>query len=153
MQASEDLLLFRAVDAGGRRAMALRLLLGDPAGSPGWRLDREPDLWELHDATLGAEDQPAAVASTRPLGEGRRVRLTGLAVSDSDRAQTTAQRMVEELVHALRARGAHALVAVVPAGAVDAKEVLERAGLRRVDGRSTDGDGDDADGVWFDVEL
>ena len=135
--------------------MALRLLLDDAAGSPGWRLDREPDLWELHDATLGAEDQPAAVASTRPLEDGRRVRLTGLAVSvsDSDHAHTTAQRMVEELVHGLRARGALALVAAVPADAVDAMAVLERAGLRLVDGGSPNGDGDDADLVWFDVEL
>ena len=153
MQASEDLLLFRAVDGGHRRAMALRLLLDDPAGSPGWRFGGEPDLWELHDATLGVEDQPAAVASTRPLEDGRRIRLTGLAVSLADGVQSTAQRMVEELVHALRARGAHALVAAVPGDAVDAMEVLERAGLRRIDGAPPAVDGNGADLVWFDVEL
>jgi hypothetical protein len=127
--------------------MVLRLL------DDGWRLGGEPDLWELHDATLGVDDQPAAVASTRPLDDGHRVQLVGLAVAVADGVHTIAQRMVEELVQALRARGASALVAAVPGDAPDAMDVLEGAGLRRVDGTRPALDGDDPDLVWFHVLL
>lgn len=154
MQGSEDLLLFRAVAAGARRATALRLL-HDRGRSYRFPLEGEPDLWELHDATLGSEDEPVAVASTRPLGDGRRVRLVGLVLSVSEGFHTTAQRMIEELSDALRARGAQALVVGVPGDDVEVGAVLERSGLRRVRGEppGADGDGDDAHLVWFDVEL
>ncbi len=146
-----ELLLFRAVADPARRTMVTRMVDHGVGGS--WRRSGETDLWELHDAGCGSDDTPVAVAATRPLGDGRRVRLVAVVVAVPLRGQGLGRRIIEELADALRARGVLVLVAAVasddPAGIV----VVQRSGLRpsHVERASAETDGRDL--VWFDLEL
>ena len=148
----QDLLLFRAVDEPARRAMAEELLDGDMGGW-GWRQRGPVDLWELHDATLGPDDRPVAAAGTRPLGDGRRVRLVAAGVAAPHRGRGIGRRMIEDLCDGLRARGVLVLVAAVPSDLTAGLAVLQQAGLRpsHVERSSSEADGRDV--VWFDVDL
>ncbi len=152
MTVGEDLLLFRTVVNPPRRAMALQLL-DSAMGSGAWRLWGDVDLWELHDATLGLGDQPVAAAATRPLGDGRRVRMVAVGVAAAHRGRGIGRRMIEELCDGLRARGVLVLVAAVPSDLAAGLVVLRHAGLRPsyVERSSPEADGRDL--VWFDVAL
>ena len=148
----EDLLLFRAVDEPARREMAEQLL-DSGMGGRRWRQPGNVDLWELHDATLGPDDRPVAAAGTRPLGDGRRVRLVAAGVAASHRGRGIGRRMIEDLCDGLRARGVMVLVAAVPSDLAAGLVVLQQAGLRPsyVERSSPEADGRDV--VWFDVNL
>lgn len=152
MKAGEDLLLFRAVEEPARRALAVRLL-DDGMDGRCWRLGGDADVWELHDATLGNDEEPVAVAATRSLGDGRRVALAAVAVAGGHRGRGIGQRMIEEVCDALRAKGAVVLVAAVPSTEGTAMVVVQRAGMRptHVERSSPAANGHDV--VWFDVAL
>jgi GNAT superfamily N-acetyltransferase len=149
---ADDLLLFRAVAEPRRRTIAARLLDG-AIGGRAWRRHGEADLWELDDATGAPDKEPVAVAATRPLGDGRRVKLLGFVVTPALRERGIGQRLLEDLSDALRGRGVLALVAAVPSDHAMAIVVVQRAGFRpsHVERASPDNDGRDV--VWFDVEL
>lgn len=131
--------------------MASRLL--DDGVGPGWRRGGDAALWELHDAGAGEDDEPVAVAATRVLSDGRRVRLAGLAVAPPHCDARIGQRMIEDLSDALRARGVLVMVAAVPCDEPAALDLVQRGGLRpsHVERASAECEGRDL--VWFDVEL
>ena len=151
-RAREDLLLFRALEDPGRRLAATRLL-DDGMGARRWRPSGEDDLWELHDATCRSGKDPVAAAATRPIGDGRRVRLVALVVAAAGRGRGIGRRMIEELTDALRRRGVLTIVAAVPSDDAAAIVVMQRAGLRpsHVERSSPEAGGHDL--VWFDLEL
>ena len=152
MSTVDDLLLFRSVQAPGRRAMALRLL-DEGMGGPRWRIGGEVDLWELQDATGGRDEEPVAVAATRALGDGRRVALLAVVVAAPARRRGIGGRLMEELGDALRARGVLLMVAAVPIDETSALVLMQRARFRPSHVERAGPASDGRDLVWFDVEL
>ena len=152
MSAIDDLLLFRAVDDAPRSAIAGRLLDEGMAGR-GWRHGGQVDLWEVRDAAGAIDEEPVAVAATRPLGDGRRVRLVAVVVAPSRRGRGIGRQMIEDLADALRAQGALSLVAAVPSDQAGAIVVMQRARLRPSHVERANPETDGRDLVWFDLEL
>jgi GNAT superfamily N-acetyltransferase len=150
--AADDLLLFRPVPDPARRTMAVRLL-DDALGGRSWRSAADADLWELHDAASAPDEEPAAVAATCPLGDGRRVRIVAFLVAAALRGTGIGRRLLEDLADALRARGVLTLVAAVPADHATAAVVVQRAGFRASYVERARPGQDGGDVVWFDAEL
>ncbi len=152
MRTGEDLLVFRAAEEPARRSMALRML-DDGMGGRGWQQADDADLWELHDAAFGGDQDPVAVAATCPPDDGRRVGLVAVVVTARQRGRGIGQRIIEELCDALRARGELALVAAVPSDAAPALVAVQRAGLRPSPQGHAGLGADRDDLVWFGLEL
>ncbi|HEV2811522.1 MAG TPA: GNAT family N-acetyltransferase [Acidimicrobiales bacterium] len=152
MSAIDDLLLFRAVDDAPRSAIAAGLLDEGMVGRR-WRHGGQADLWELRDAAGAIDEKPVAVAATRPLGDGRRVRLLAVVVASSQRGRGIGRRMIEDLADALRAQGVLSLVAAVPSDQPGATVVMQRAGLRPSHIERANPETEGRDLVWFDLEL
>ena len=142
-----DLLLFKSVAEPRRHAVAA--LLHDGLGAGGWRGVGDVDLWVLDDAAGVPGEGPVAVAATCLEEGGRRAVLLGFVVDPARPRSGIGQRLLADLLDALRGRGVLAVVTAVPSDQVDAMAVLERAGLRRSAARGTDG----RDVVWFHLEL
>ena len=137
-----ELLLFKSVAEPRRHAVAALL------GAGGWRDRDDVDLWELDDAAGVPGEGPVAVAATCLEEGGRRAVLLGFVVDPARRRAGTGQRLLDDLLDALRGRGVLALATAVPSDQVDAMAVLERAGLRRSPAQGAEGRD-----VWFGLEL
>ncbi len=145
---AEELLLFGTVQRPPRRVRALELLATVLDGAP----RSELELWELRDATADGDEGPLAAAATCGPGAGGTVRLVGVAVADGARGSGLGRRTVEELVDALRARGAEALAVAVRRDDERAIEVLRRGAFRPARAGPALAQ-DRRDLMWFDLEL
>ncbi|MBD0324532.1 MAG: GNAT family N-acetyltransferase [Aldersonia sp.] len=147
----QDLLLFRAVQEPQRRATVLQMLDASiTSGAP--HPDAQCDAWELYDATGGADEPPVAVATTRPLDDGRIIELTAIAVASSRRRQGIGRRLIDDLSDAHRARGAMLLITTTTADGMSAATVLQRWGFRQAPHHPPD-DPPPAAGATFAIEL
>ena len=146
-----EVLLSRPVHGATRSITAAAVLDRGMAG-PAWRRGGKVDLWELHDAAGAMDDEPVAVAATRPLGDGGRVCLVAVVVT-ARRGEGVGQRLIEDLADSLRVQGALALVAAVPIEDADAMVVVQRAGLRPTHVERASAENDGRDLVWFELQL
>ena len=143
-----ELLLFKSVVDPRRRAVAARLL-HDGLGGGVWSSYGDADLWELDDAAGLPGDGPVAVAATCLENDGRRAVLLGFVVTPALHGRGIGQRLLEDLLDALRGRGALTVATAVPSDQVADMVAVRRAGLRPSSAQGADR----RDVVWFDLEL